>query len=313
MPRSKRPTAASADRLDGGAGRAEGLRRNRRTGCPTTRWMHFASFRRHQGAADHAHRRRHPFAQRGPAADLDLYTCLRPVRYFTGVPSPVKHPEKTDMVIFRENSEDIYAGIEFEHGTDDARKFKQLFAEQLPRALQEDPLPRDRRHRHQARLPGGHRAHRQGRHPIRHRQRPPSVTLVHKGNIMKFTEGAFMRWGYEVAAKTHFGAKDSTAARGTPSKSQDRQRDHHQGRHRRRLPPADPHPPRRVRVIATMNLNGDYISDALAACVGGIGIAPGGNINYDTGTPSSRPPTAPPPSTPARTRSTRAASSSPAR
>ncbi len=214
---------------------------------------------------------------------LDLYVCLRPVRYFTGVPSPVKQPELTDMVIFRENSEDIYAGIEFQHGTEDCNKLKKLLADNFPDRFKKVRFP-------ETTGLGIKPSSQQGaerlvkaaiKYAIEHDK--PSVTLVHKGNIMKFTEGAFRDWGYQTAAKL-FGA---TALDGGPW-------------HTMKNPttgatitikdviadaflqqiltrPAD------YSVIATMNLNGDYISDALAACVGGIGIAPGGNINYDTG------------------------------
>ncbi|MEM1186490.1 MAG: NADP-dependent isocitrate dehydrogenase [Planctomycetota bacterium] len=214
---------------------------------------------------------------------LDLYTCLRPVRYFKGVPSPVVHPEKTDMVIFRENSEDIYAGIEFEQGTDDNKKFKAMLAEAFPDRFKKVRFPET------AGIgikpvsqEGTERIVRAAiQYAIDHDK--PSVTLVHKGNIMKFTEGAFMQWGYEVSAE-HFGA---TPLDGGPW-------------HTLKNPKtgkdivikdviADAFlqqiltRPAEYSVIATMNLNGDYISDALAACVGGIGIAPGANINYDTG------------------------------
>jgi isocitrate dehydrogenase len=214
---------------------------------------------------------------------LDLYVCLRPVRYFTGVPSPVKQPELTDMVIFRENSEDIYAGIEFQHGTEDCNKLKKLLADNFPDRFKKVRFP-------ETTGLGIKPSSQQGaerlvkaaiKYAIEHDK--PSVTLVHKGNIMKFTEGAFRDWGYQTAAKL-FGA---TALDGGPW-------------HTMKNPttgatitikdviadaflqqiltrPAD------YSVIATMNLNGDYISDALAACVGGIGIAPGANINYDTG------------------------------
>ena len=231
---------------------------------------------------------------------LDLYTCLRPVRYFDGVPSPVKNPDLTDMVIFRENSEDIYAGIEFEHGEDDNKKFKQVLQDNFPdrfkkirfpntagigiKPVSEEGTERIVKAAIQYAIDNGR----------------TSVTLVHKGNIMKFTEGAFMKWGYEVAAK-HFGAKPLD---GGPWHVIDLDRDNASITHRpttegkaRNNPNqiiikdviADAYlqqiltRPAEYDVVATMNLNGDYISDALAACVGGIGIAPGANINYDTG------------------------------
>ena len=214
---------------------------------------------------------------------LDLYTCLRPVRYFAGVPSPVKHPEKTDMVIFRENSEDIYAGIEFEHGSEDCTKFKQLLKDNFPD------------HFGKIRFPdttgiGLKPVSKEGtarlvkaaiQYAIDHDK--PSVTLVHKGNIMKFTEGAFMQWGYEVAAQ-HFGATPLDGGPWHTLKNPNTGKDiiikdviADAFLQQLLTRPAE------YAVIATMNLNGDYISDALAACVGGIGIAPGANINYDTG------------------------------
>jgi isocitrate dehydrogenase len=214
---------------------------------------------------------------------LDLYTCLRPVRYFTGVPSPVKHPEKTDMVIFRENSEDIYAGIEFEHGSDDCKKFKQLFAEAFPERFKKIRFP-------ETVGIGIKPVSQEGttrivkaaiQYAIDNDQ--PSVTLVHKGNIMKFTEGGFCDWGYEVA-KTHFGAKDLD---GGPWQTLQNPKSGKEIIVKDVIADAFLQQiltrPGEYSVIATMNLNGDYISDALAACVGGIGIAPGGNINYDSG------------------------------
>ena len=214
---------------------------------------------------------------------LDLYVCLRPVRYFEGVPSPVKRPELTDMVIFRENSEDIYAGIEFEHGSDDCDKFKKLFAENFPELNKKIRFP-------DTTGIGIKPVSQQGterlvkaaiQYAIDNDR--DSVTLVHKGNIMKFTEGAFRDWGYETA-KTHFGATEldggpwCTFANPNNGKTitiKDVIADAMLQQILTR--------PAEYGVLATLNLNGDYISDALAACVGGIGIAPGGNINYDTG------------------------------
>jgi isocitrate dehydrogenase len=214
---------------------------------------------------------------------LDLYVCLRPVQYFTGVPSPVKQPELTDMVIFRENTEDIYAGIEFEHGSADCDKFKKLFSEAFPGPWKKVRFPetvgigiKPVSQEGTARLV---RAAIQ--YAIDNDRR--SVTLVHKGNIMKFTEGAFRDWGYEVAKK-EFGAVELDGGPWCTFKSpktgkeivvKDVIADAMLQQILTR--PAD------YDVIATLNLNGDYISDALAACVGGIGIAPGGNINYVTG------------------------------
>jgi isocitrate dehydrogenase len=214
---------------------------------------------------------------------LDLYVCLRPVQYFTGVPTPVKQPELTDMIIFRENTEDIYAGIEFENGTADCDKFKKLFSEAFPGPWKKVRFPETTgfgikpvSQEGTARLV---RAAIQ--YAIDNDRR--SVTLVHKGNIMKFTEGAFRDWGYEVAKK-EFGAIELDGGPWCTLKSpktgkeiviKDVIADAMLQQILTR--PAD------YDVIATLNLNGDYISDALAACVGGIGIAPGGNINYMTG------------------------------
>ena len=214
---------------------------------------------------------------------LDLYVCLRPVQYFTGVPSPVKQPELTDMVIFRENTEDIYAGIEFENGTADCDKFKKLFSEAFPGPWKKVRFPETAgigikpvSQEGTARLV---RAAIQ--YAIDNDRR--SVTLVHKGNIMKFTEGGFRDWGYEVAKK-EFGAVELDGGPWCTFKSpktgkeivvKDVIADAMLQQILTR--PAD------YDVIATLNLNGDYISDALAACVGGIGIAPGGNINYVSG------------------------------
>jgi len=212
---------------------------------------------------------------------LDLYVCLRPVRYFTGVPSPVKRPELVDMAIFRENSEDIYAGVEWQAGTPEARKVIAFLQDamgvrkiRLPETsgIGIKPVSEE----------GTSRLVRAAINYAIENDRS-SVTLVHKGNIMKFTEGAFRDWGYEVA-KRDFAAEDVD---GGPWQSL---RNPKTGREivvkdviadaflqQILTRPAE------YDVIATMNLNGDYISDALAACVGGIGIAPGGNINYDTG------------------------------
>ncbi|MCZ6735883.1 MAG: NADP-dependent isocitrate dehydrogenase, partial [Planctomycetota bacterium] len=218
---------------------------------------------------------------------LDLYVCLRPVRYFRGVPSPVKYPQKTDMVIFRENSEDIYAGIEFEHGTDECDRFLKLLAEHFPKSFEKIRFPATTGI-------GVKPVSREGttrlvKAAIRFAidQERSSVTLIHKGNIMKFTEGAFRDWGYEVA-KEHFGAVElddgpwCVIKAGTKSSVpvndiiiKDVIADAFLQQILTR--------PAEYDVIATLNLNGDYISDALAACVGGIGIAPGGNINYETG------------------------------
>src|SRR5579871_6373300 len=227
---------------------------------------------------------------------LDLYVCLRPVRWFKGVPSPVKHPEKVDMVIFRENTEDIYAGIEFEAGTPDNQKFLELFRQAFPKAYAKirfpessgigiKPVSRD----------GSERLIRSAiDYAITNRRK--SVTLVHKGNIQKFTEGAFRNWGYALAER-EFGGKTYTweqwertkAAKGEKEANAEMDAARKAGRViikdaiaditlQQVLTRSD-----EFDVIATLNLNGDYLSDALAAQVGGIGIAPGGNINYKTG------------------------------
>jgi len=214
---------------------------------------------------------------------LDLYTCLRPVRYFAGVPSPVKRPELTDMVIYRENSEDIYAGIEFENGSEDVETFKKLFKEAFPESYAKIRFPdtvgigiKPVSQEGTARLV---RAAIQ--HAIEHDR--DSVTLVHKGNIMKYTEGGFRDWGYEVA-KNEFGA---TEIDGGPWCSFKNPKNGKEIIVKDVIADAMLQQiltrPAEYSVIATLNLNGDYISDALAACVGGIGIAPGGNINYETG------------------------------
>ncbi|MDQ3265216.1 MAG: NADP-dependent isocitrate dehydrogenase [Myxococcota bacterium] len=227
---------------------------------------------------------------------LDLYVCLRPVRYFRGVPSPVKHPEKVDMVIFRENTEDIYAGIEFEAGTDQAAKVLAFLEKEFPKDFSKvrfgkdvglgiKPVSKE----------GSQRLVRAAiKFAIKHQRK--SVTIVHKGNIMKFTEGAFMKWGYELA-QSEFGEKvytwaqwEQTKARSGEEAANKEQKDAvAAGKIVIKDAIADITlqqvltRPEEFEVIATLNLNGDYLSDALAAQVGGIGIAPGGNINYVTG------------------------------
>jgi len=213
---------------------------------------------------------------------LDLYVCLRPVRWFEGVPTPVKRPEMTDMVIFRENSEDIYAGVEFQDGTEECEQFKKLFAQNFPELNKKirfpetagigiKPVSRE----------GTERLVRDAIKFAIERKRK-SVTLVHKGNIMKFTEGAFRDWGYQLAKK-EFGAQDLDGGPWQVIKTSDGReivvKDVIADAFLQQILTR----PNEYDVIATMNLNGDYISDALAACVGGIGIAPGGNINYETG------------------------------
>jgi isocitrate dehydrogenase len=209
---------------------------------------------------------------------LDLYVCLRPVRWFQGVPSPVKRPQDVDMVIFRENTEDIYTGLEFEEGTPENKKFIALLKEHFPKeyakirfpetaGISVKPVSRE----------GTERLVRAAiQYAVNFKRK--SVALVHKGNIMKFTEGAFMKWGYDLA-KREFGAVEIDAGpwcklpQGIIIKDYIADNCFQQTL----LRPAE------FDVIATMNLNGDYISDALAAEIGGIGIAPGGNINYMTG------------------------------
>jgi isocitrate dehydrogenase len=237
---------------------------------------------------------------------LDLFVCLRPVRWFKGVPSPVRHPEKVDMVIFRENTEDIYAGIEYAAGTPEAQKVLDFFAREFPKEFKKVRFGTAQAAQEwQAQLEGIGAPAREvgvqvgvGLKPISYLgserlihsaisyaivNRRKSVTLVHKGNIMKFTEGAFRDWGYAIAKK-FFGAEEIDGGPWC------------------RIPDGKPGAgivikdaiaditlqqvltrPDEFDVIATPNLNGDYLSDALAAQVGGIGIAPGGNINYVTG------------------------------
>src|ERR687896_229651 len=205
---------------------------------------------------------------------LDLYVCLRPVRWFTGVPSPVLHPEKVDMVIFRENTEDIYAGLEVEQGTPEAKKLIELLKEEFGWEIRPDsgvgikPVS----------VTGSKRLIRAAIEYAVNRGRK-SVTLVHKGNIQKFTEGAFRSWGYELVreefADVAVGWDDCDGKSGDKILVKDNIADITLQQVLTR--------PDEFDVIATMNLNGDYLSDALAAQVGGIGIAPGGNINYETG------------------------------
>lgn len=226
--------------------------------------------------------------------ELDLFNCLRPVRYFEGVPSPVKHPEDVDMVIFRENTEDIYAGIEWEQGTPEAKKIIDFLQNEMGvknirfpetsgigvKPISEEGTKRLVRASIEYALEEGR----------------DSVTLVHKGNIMKYTEGAFKNWGYEVAEQ-EFGDKVFTWAeydrivekdgKDAANKAQDEAEK--AGKIIIKDAIADIFlqqiltRPNEFDVVVTMNLNGDYISDALAAQVGGIGIAPGANINYNTG------------------------------
>jgi isocitrate dehydrogenase len=226
--------------------------------------------------------------------ELDLYTCYRPVRYFNGVPSPVKRPDLVNMHIFRENTEDIYAGIEYMHGNPETEKLKKFLIEEMgikkirfPKTSSIGIKPIS--------LEGTERLVRQAiKYAVE--RKLPSVTLVHKGNIMKFTEGAFMKWGYALAER-EFGSdvftwqehKRLTVQLGEKVADEKLAIAGSEGKVIIKDVIADAFlqqiltRPAEYSVIATPNLNGDYISDALAAIVGGIGIAPGANINFDTG------------------------------
>jgi isocitrate dehydrogenase len=261
---------------------------------------------------------------------LDLYVCQRPVRYYNGVPSPVKHPEYVDMVIFRENTEDIYTGIEFKHGTEDNKKFKALFKEAFPKEYAKMRFPDTTAIGFKpVSVEGTERLVRAAIQWSLDNKRK-SVNFVHKGNIMKFTEGAFKDWGYSLAKREFrdeivtereswiLGNKEKSPHMtveenaqmidpGFEMMSPDQQAEikdeieealklwdtHGNGKWKSKLLIKDSIAdvtlqfvlirPRDYDVIATLNLNGDYLSDALAAQVGGIGIAPGANINYETG------------------------------
>ena len=213
---------------------------------------------------------------------LDLYVCLRPVQYFQGVPSPVKHPEKVDMFIFRENTEDIYAGIDYQAGSVEAKKVLEFLKKELPAAVKKIRFAGEAMDQigigiKPVSKPGSERLFRAAlEYAVKNKRK--SVTIVHKGNIMKYTEGAFRDWCYELA-KREFGAVEIDGGpwcklpQGIVIKDAIADIALQQVLTR----PTD------FDVIATLNLNGDYLSDALAAQVGGIGIAPGGNINYLTG------------------------------
>ncbi len=226
--------------------------------------------------------------------ELDLYTCLRPVRYFTGVPSPVKRPEDTDMVIFRENTEDIYAGIEYAEGSEGVAKLLEFLQNEMgvnkirfpeTSGLGIKPISKE----------GTERLVRAAiEYALEHKR--ASLTLVHKGNIMKFTEGAFKNWGYELAEREYaehvftWNQYDRIKEEeGTDAANKAQADAEAAGKLIVKDSIADIFlqqiltRPKEFDVVATMNLNGDYISDALAAQVGGIGIAPGANINYMTG------------------------------
>ena len=216
---------------------------------------------------------------------LDLYACVRPVRWFTGVPSPVKHPERTDVVIFRENTEDIYAGIEFKAGTPEALKVQEFLAKELNKKLP------NAEHTDQIGIGikpisefGSKRLIRSAiQYAVENKRK--NVTLVHKGNIQKFTEGAFTQWGYEVATsefRQHIITEDelwSDEYKGKMPEGKVLVRDRIADISFQQLLLR----PEEWDVIATCNLNGDYLSDHVAAVVGGIGIAPGGNISYSGG------------------------------
>jgi isocitrate dehydrogenase len=211
---------------------------------------------------------------------LDLYACVRPVKWYRGVPSPVKKPNLVDMVIYRENTEDIYAGIEYLHGTEENDKVKSFLIDEMgakgirfPETASIGVKP--------VSVEGTERLVRAAINAAIKNKKAKSITLVHKGNIMKFTEGKFKEWGYELAKK-EFGATDLDGGPWQVIKHKDREiivKDVIADAFLQQilLRPAE------YDVIATLNLNGDYISDALAAAVGGIGIAPGANINYETG------------------------------
>ena len=210
--------------------------------------------------------------------ELDLYVCQRPVRYFKGVDSPVKRPDLVDMVIFRENTEDIYAGIEFARGTDDAEKLEAFLKSEFPARFAKIRFP-------QSSGIGIKPVSEEGtsrlvRAAIEYaiKQGRKSVTLVHKGNIMKFTEGAFRDWGYKVA-REEFGAVEIDGGPWCKLPCGIIVKDVIADAFLQQILTR----PAEYDVVATLNLNGDYISDALAAQVGGIGIAPGGNINYSSG------------------------------
>jgi isocitrate dehydrogenase len=227
---------------------------------------------------------------------LDLYVCLRPVRWFQGVPSPVKHPESVDMVIFRENTEDIYAGIEFAEGTDDVKKVLEFLRKEFPTAYKKIRFPETvALGLKPVSKEGSERLIRAAiAYALRHKRK--SVTLVHKGNIMKFTEGAFRNWGYQLAEREFGGSvytseqwERTRAAKGESAADLEQKAAVAAGKVIVKDAIADIFlqqiltRPTEFDVVATLNLNGDYNSDALAAQVGGIGIAPGGNINYVTG------------------------------
>ena len=213
---------------------------------------------------------------------LDLYVCLRPVKYFAGVPSPVKAPELIDMVIFRENTEDIYAGVEFKEGEAETKDFIEYLKENYPDKYSKIRFPETTGIGIKPVSSEGTKRLVKSAIDYAIQNKRDSVTLVHKGNIMKFTEGAFRDWGYELAKESY----DGTELDGGPWQVIKGQ-DGHEVIIKDCIADAFLQQillrPKEYDVIATLNLNGDYVSDALAAQVGGIGIAPGGNINYSTG------------------------------
>jgi len=226
--------------------------------------------------------------------ELDLYTCYRPVRYYKGVPSPVKHPELVDMHVFRENTEDIYAGIEFMHGEEQTGKFRDFLISEM--GIKKIRFPETSSFAIKpVSIEGTERLVRQAL-KFAVERKLPSVTIVHKGNIMKYTEGAFMKWGYALAER-EFGEQVFTwneyrkiaGERGEKEAEEALKKASEGGKVIIRDVITDAFlqqiltRPAEYSVIATLNLNGDYISDALAAIVGGIGIAPGANINFETG------------------------------
>ena len=210
--------------------------------------------------------------------ELDLYVCLRPVRYFRGMETPVKRPDLVDMVIFRENTEDIYAGIEFEQGSDAAKKFGTMLADTFPKLAKKVRFPESSAYGIKpVSREGSERLIRAAlKYAIANKRK--SLTLVHKGNIMKFTEGGFRDWGYDLA-KREFGGVEIDGGPWCKLPDGLIVKDVIADAFLQQILTR----PAEYDVIATLNLNGDYISDALAAQVGGIGIAPGGNINYMTG------------------------------
>ena len=226
--------------------------------------------------------------------DLDLYACVRPVKWFKGVPSPVLHPEQVDMTIFRENTEDIYAGIEWKAGTPEAQKFEKFLIEEM--GVKNIRFPGDSSYGVKPVSNEGSKRLVRAAIIYALENNLPSVSLVHKGNIMKFTEGGFKTWGYEVA-REEYADKTFTweewdelkKEHGEAHANEVQRKALHEGKLLIKDIIADNFlqqiliAPKDYSVVATLNLNGDYISDALAAEVGGIGIAPGANVNYKTG------------------------------